>query len=631
MIEQAGRFLTIDSPLGPNGLILTGFEGSEEMSRLFQFRLRVVSQDERIDPAKLLGQNLSFHVNGADGERRSFNGIVKSLTGGGLWSRDYREYEVEIVPWLWFLTRTTDLRIFQALSVPKIVEQIFSDLGFSDYDTSGISGQYGQREYCVQYRESDFEFVSRLLEEEGIYYYFSHESGRHRMVLADRPSGWYDSPDSEVEFRPNADVVRHVSEWTSRHEFRTGRWTQRDWNFEKPGAPLESSTNTKLSLGSFKKYEIYDYPGRFATKADGDALSLARIQAHEAEHHVVEGAGDCSGFSPGARFKLIRHDVAQESGGTYVVTSVRHSAIDPTHSAGEGDTPEYRNRFSCVKSDIAWSPPSVTPKPVVRGPQTAIVVGPAGEEIHTDKYGRVKVQFHWDREGKKDEKSSCWVRVAQSWAGKQWGSIFLPRIGMEVVVDFLEGDPDRPLITGAVYNADNMPPYGLPANKTQSGLKTRSSTGGGAADYNELRFEDKKGSEQVYVHAQKDFERMVENDDTLEVGNDQTNKIVNNRTETIEKGDEELTIKQGNRKETISLGNDELTIKTGNRKVKVSLGSSALEAMQKIKLKVGQSSIVLDQAGVTIKGMMVKVEGSVMTTVEGKAMLTLKGGLTMIN
>jgi type VI secretion system secreted protein VgrG len=273
-----------------------------------------------------------------------------------------------------------------------------------------------------------------------------------------------------------------------------------------------------------------------------------------------------------------------------------------------------------------------------------LVVGPSGEEIYTDKYGRIKVQFHWDRLGGKNENSSCWVRVAQVWAGKSWGGIFIPRIGQEVIVDFLEGNPDNPIVTGSVYNAEQMPPYELNANKTQSGIKTRSSQKGSAENFNELRFEDKKGEEEIYVHAEKNFTRIVENDDVHKIGfdkkspGDQKVDIYNHRKVTLDQGNDELTVKMGNRKATINQGNDDLMVKMGNRTVKVDLGKINEEAMQAIELKVGQSSIKIDQTGVTIKGMMIKIEGQMqtdvkglMTTVSGDAMMTVKGGLVMIN
>ncbi|WP_119459028.1 type VI secretion system tip protein VgrG [Rhodospirillaceae bacterium SYSU D60014] len=672
-LTQAGRWLSVETALGEDAFVLTGFEGDEQISGLFSYRLEMASSREAIAADDLLGKPVTFHVALPGGETRCFNGIINRFAAGPMWARGYRRYYAEVVPWLWFLTRTTDCRIFQEKTVPDIVKQIFGDLGFTDFEASGIKGKHPPRDYCVQYRESDFDFVSRLLEEEGIFYFFKHEVGKHTLVLADQRSAYVDCEDGEVEFRTGTGMLGRISSWRPSFEFRSGKVSQQDYNFETPGTSLATTTNTLLKTPKLDKFEIYDYPGRYAVKADGQALTEVRMEEQEAPYAVTSGESDCRSFSPGAKFTLVKHECRSEEGKTYVITGVRHAASDETHFAGQGGTPTYANSFTCIPEGVTYRAPGTTPRPVVRGPQTAVVVGPSGEEIYCDKYGRVKVQFHWDREGKKNEKSSCWMRVAQSWAGRKWGVLFTPRIGMEVLVDFLEGDPDRPIIVGCVYNADQMPPYVLPDNKTQSGIKTRSSKQGADANFNELRFEDKKGSEEVYFHAEKDFKRIVENDDSLEVGNDQTITVKNNRTEIIEEGNEkitikkgnrtetiekgneeltiktgnrtetidgneELTIKKGNRKETIEMGNDTLTIKMGNRAVKLNLGKDSLEAMQSIELKVGQNSIKIDQTGITLKGMMIKIEGQAMveakapmTQVKGDGMLTLKGGVTMIN
>ena len=425
-----------------------------------------------------------------------------------------------------------------------------------------------------------------------------------------------------------------------------------------------------VDLPDAPKYEIFDYPGLYAKKDAGDKAVAVRMEEEEAAYDTASGAGDLVGFTPGGKFTLDGHPAESENQ-DYVLTSVRHEAVDGS-IVGDGES-HYGNTFTALPASAIFRPARETPRPVVRGPQTAVVVGPSGEEIYVDKHGRVKVHFFWDRLGKKDENDSCWIRVAQNWAGKNWGLVFHPRIGQEVVVDFLEGDPDRPLITGRVYNAVQTPPYELPANQTQSGLKTRSTKGGGADDFNELRFEDKKDSEDIVFHAQKDFHRVVENDDDLKVQHDQMIEIKNNRTETVKEGDEKVTIekgdrtvtvktgddlhdvKQGNRTVTvetgndahnvkkgdrsvvIDMGNDALTLKVGNQTTKLNLGASSTEAMQSIELKVGQSSVKIDQTGVTIKGMMVSVEGQVQTTVKGMmtqikadAMLQQSGGIIMI-
>jgi type VI secretion system secreted protein VgrG len=689
-IQQAQRFLAVKTPLGPDKLVLTGFEGVEQMSRLFSYRLEMVSEDRAIGAKDIIGQSVSVAVGPPD-KKRWFNGIVRRWEMGGDFGRQYRAYTAEVVPKFWLLTRRTNLRLFQHLSTPDILKKVMTG-----FDVAWqLNETYEPRNYCTQYRETDFDFVSRLMEEDGLLYYFKHSEGSHQLVVTDQKSNWFDCADSEVEYRTDLDassLVAYVNGWVPGYAYRSGKLTMRDQNFQKPSDNLEQSKTTLLEVAAFKEQELYDIDyGDYAVfdgidKSGGEQaaelqkvssataqIAKIRMEAEEAEYENIDGAGSCRSFSPGGKFKLKKHVYAEQQNKGYVLTAVRHSASDLSHLPGEGGPPTYANSFSCITTDRQWRPPRMTPRPRVQGPHTAFVVGPSGEEIFTDKYGRVKVQFMWDRQGKKDSDSSCWLRVAQLWAGKNWGAIFIPRIGMEVIVDFLEGDPDRPIITGCVYNAESMPPYTLPDNKTQSGLKTRSSTKGGTADFNELRFEDKKGSEDIYFHAQKDFHRFVENDDDLKVEHDQTIEVKNNRTETVKEGNETVTIKTGtrshtvegdetltvntgnrkvqvktgnddhlvdtgNRSTTVKTGNDTLTIKTGNQTTKIDLGKQEVEAMTSIELKVGQNSVKIDQSGVTIKGLNVKIEGTMifeakspMSTVKGDGMLTLKGGVTMIN
>ncbi|MGA8351672.1 MAG: type VI secretion system tip protein TssI/VgrG, partial [Isosphaeraceae bacterium] len=406
-----------------------------------------------------------------------------------------------------------------------------------------------------------------------------------------------------------------------------------------------------------------------------------RMQQETAPAISISGQSTCRQFTAGCKFTLDRHFNAN---GSYVLTQVSHRAtMGDTYTGGSDTSPFYENSFQCIPAALPYRPARTTPRPTVEGPHTAVVVGNAGDEIFTDKYGRIKVQFPWDRQGQKDANSSCWARVATLWAGKQWGIIHIPRVGQEVIVAFEEGDPDRPIVVGSVYNAENMPPYTLPDNKTQSGYLSRSTLNGTDQNFNQLRFEDKKDSEEIYFHAEKDFNRVVENNDTLKVGFDkkdkgnQTVEIYNNqslkvgtascdegsqtievykdRTETVKTGNETVTVKQGNRTITVEQGNDTHQVKQGNRDVKIDmgndslklgmgnqttkldLGASSTEAMQSITLKVGQNSITIDQMGVTIKGMMIKVEGQVQTEVKGlmvqvsgDAMLQAKGAITMI-
>ena len=692
-IVQTGRLLSLTTPLGADVLIPVDMRGEEGLSRLFRFVIEAVSTEEAVDPADILGKSVTLSIARKDRDPRCINGIVRSFESLGKVARGWRGYRLELVPTLWFLTRTSDCRIFQEKTVVEIAEALLGDGGVTDFKKQGLSGTHNAREYCVQYRETDFAFLSRLLEEEGIYYYFAHESGKHTLVLSDSASGYAACMDAECEHagavQGGAEVIER---WAPTVNFQSGKWVLDDYNFEAPSTELQANTATVLDNALFKKWERYDYPGNYKVKGDGTTFSRLLMEADEATYAVVTGEGSYRGFAPGLTFTLSKHEVASEAGKAYVLTGVEHAAKDYSHLGNQGGVPTYGNRFTAIPSATVFRPQRTTPRPIVHGLQTAVVTGPSGEEIYCDKYGRIKVQFHWDRLGKKDETTTCYIRVAQILAGRNWGSIFTPRVGMEVLVDFLEGDPDRPLVVGSLYNGDNMPPYTLPDNKTQSGLKTRSSKQGDTASFNELRFEDKKDAEEIYFHAQKDFKRMVENDDTLTVDHDQTITIKNNRTETISEGNEKVTVSKGNRTVTITEGNETLTVSKGNRTVEVTKGNESvtvgqgnrtvevgqgndtltvkmgnetvdvkqgnyslklglgnatikadagkvsIEAMSGIELKVGSNSVKIDMSGITIKGTLVTVQGdgqvqvkSPMTQVSGDGMLTLKGGIVTIN
>ena len=680
-LSQAQRPLAITTPLGSDVLLLVGLTGQEALSQLFLFQLDLVAENAReVAFDKLLGQKITCTLVLPKGKKRYFSGICSRI-GQGQRDDVLTAYHMDVVPQFWLLTRRAQSRIFQHLSVPDILKKVLDglDVAFE------LQGTFQPRDFCVQYRESDFQFASRLMEEEGIYYFFKHSAGGHQMVVANTPQSHAALPDgSRVIYQPEAAGVPEedrIREWEKAQELRSGKYTLWDHCFELPHKHLEASktiqeslsagqVNHKFKVGGNDRLEVFDYPGAYAQRFDGvdrgggdQAADLQKIfednkrtvelrMQEEAVHGlVIRGASNCRHFATGYQFTLDRHFNAN---GPYVLTSIAHRGRLHNYRTG-GDDFRYDNNFTCVPLALPFRPARSTPRPVVWGTQTAVVVGPSGEEIFTDKYGRVKVQFHWDRDGKNNADSSCWVRVATLWAGQKWGAIHIPRIGQEVVVAFEEGDPDRPIIVGSVYNAELMPPYQLPDNKTQSGLKSRSALKGGPADFNELRFEDKKDSEDVYFHAQKDFHRVVEHDDDLKVGNDQTIEVKNNRTENVKEGDEKVTIekgdrtiivqtgndthqiKQGNREVQIDMGNDTLTIKMGDQTTKISLGKSETEAMQSIELKVGQSSVKLDQTGVTIQGLMITIEGQVqtqvtgvMTQINGSAMLQLQGGVTMI-
>ncbi|TWU34188.1 type VI secretion system Vgr family protein [Novipirellula artificiosorum] len=654
-LSQKPRFLNLSTPLGDDVLFLTSFSGNEEMSRLFTYQLQMISDDNSIAAKDIVGSNVTFSVELADGSRRHFNGFVNRFIAGDEDREHRRNYRAEVVPWLWFLTRTADCRIFQNKTVPEIIEQILGDLGFSDFELQ-ISLQHKSWDYCVQFRETDFNFISRLMEQEGIFYFFKHADGKHTLVMTDHKGAYIDCPENQVDLPGDFSAIAvkdHLHSWEHHYEFRPGKWAQTDFDFKKPSTSLMTHTDTIVDLPGVDKYEVYDYPGEYVERSDGEMETRLRMEEEEAHHDVVYGTSGCKTFTIGGRFRVGKHHNEDEEGKSYVITEIRHVGTESLgyETGSNSAETDYSNSFACIPDAVVFRPERRTAKPMISGVQTAIVVGPSGEEIYTDEYGRVKVQFHWDREGKNDENSSCWIRVAQNWAGENWGVLFNPRIGQEVVVDFIQGDPDRPIITGRVYNAEQMPPYDLPSEQTKSTIKTRSSKEGSPDNFNEIRFEDKKGEEELYIHAEKDRNTIVENNDTLNVGVDQTIEIGNNQslkvggqnaqegTQTIEVlKDQMTTISRGDRSTKVEMGNDFLELKMGDCKVLMDLGKSETEAMQSIELKVGSSSVKVDQMGVEIKGMMVSIEGDLITDikglvtkVQGEAVLQAKGGVTMIN
>ncbi len=513
---QENRLISVETPLGKDVLLLGSFSGAEGVSTPFTFELNLLSENHAVSFPAIVGKNVTISVVLASGDKRYFNGIVSRFAqgrGGDEAGGDPRfsAYRATVVPTFWLLSRTTDSRIFQKLSVPEIVEKIFGEYGLSDFRMKPLQKSHPKRDYCVQYRESDFHFVSRILEEEGIYYYFEHENGKHTMIMADVPQGHKICPNQNVaKYQLSAgaanlkDDVITALEWSQ--EVRSAKYTINDYNFEIPNTSLRVSVPSGRKLGPWER-EIYYYPGFYDTRSEGDRIVNLRMEEEEAQITRIMGESRCRAFTSGYRFELADYYRDDVNGKEYVLTAVTHEARQEFQ--GESTDLSYTNSFVCIPVDVPFRPKRAHVKPTVQGSQTAIVVGPKGEEIYTDEHGRVKVQFHWDREGKRDENSSCWIRVSEPWAGSGWGGIYIPRIGHEVIVDFIEGDPDRPIITGRVYHGLNKPPYPLPDEKTKSTLKSDSSKGSGGS--NEIRFEDKKGSEEIYVHGQKDWNTVIEN------------------------------------------------------------------------------------------------------------------------
>lgn len=514
-LNQNGRLIRMTKgPLGPDEVVMTGFSGREAISRLFSFQLEFISTDLDLKPGKIIGNDVTIEldrrdVHGVPLTPRWFHGYISRFAAGSVVRKEpgvhkYRQYRAEMVPWLWFLTQTARCYLFfpekEDKSIFEVIEAVFarakSELHVDPViDLKGINDLKKRMvKHCVQYRETDFNFVSRTMERYGVFYYFKFEDGKHTLVL-DLKKNYPKCEEAEVFFpgvTGGQSAVDHITDWQHDYEFVSGKWSHTDYNFEKPSTSLgvNAPKLPSIDLAHNDKYEIYDYPGEYVVKGDGEADAKIRQEEEEIPHSVVNGASLCRTFAAGHKFKLTAHhddDAVSEQGKSYLLTSVEQNASQPADDTGDEGPELYHNRFTCIPDTVQYRPERITPRPQISGVQTAVVVGP--EEIHTDKYGRVKVQFHWDREGKKDGNSSCWIRVSQNWGGKNWGGMFIPHVGQEVIVDFEEGDPDRPLVTGRVYNAEVMPPLELPANKTKNAIRDH----GG----NEIVMEGDKGKEQL--------------------------------------------------------------------------------------------------------------------------------------
>jgi len=521
---QDNLYLSLTTPLAKDTLRLARLHGEEALSQPFHFNLELRTEQRNLDVSQLLGKGACINLTLPGGATRCLHGLVTRFAQAGTLG-DSTVCFAELRPWLWLLTLTRDSRVFQNKSVPDIVEEVFTGMGFHDYRLA-LSGTYAAREYCVQYQESAFDFVSRLFEDEGISYFFEHEAERHVLVLADDESAYLPCPGLEtVRMETNLPSVRPddvVTACTLEQQVTPSAYLMGDFNFETPATPLRAEVS-----GASPPLRIYEYPGGFMRSAAGERRAERRLEACEASARMLSGEGRVRAFASGHRFTLAGHPRVDVNG-DYVLRRIHHAA----------SLEQYTNRFEAFPAHTPFRPPRVTPLPLIPGIQSARVVGKDGEEIWTDQYGRVKVQFPWDLRGGNNESSSCWIRVAQGLAGKGWGSLFLPRMGQEVIVTFLEGNPDRPLVTGTVYNGEQPVPYALPDAQTRSVIKTSSSKGG--AGSNELRFEDKASSEEIYLHAQKDLSVAVEHDRNTRVMNDDVTEVKNKRTATIT-NDESLT------------------------------------------------------------------------------------------
>lgn len=595
---QSHREISVSCALGPDVLLLRRMRASEALSALSEYELDLYSERADLKIDDLLATPVSVAVDLPRGGQRYFHGFITRFVVTARQGR-YATYRATVRPWLWFLTRASDCRIFQEQNVVDIVKAVFAPYAVADFDTSGLSASYQPYPYCVQYRETDFDFVSRLLEREGIYYFFKSEAGRHVMVLADSHAAHVPAPGyATVRYMPAEDRAMRESEviyeWSVGGQVEPGAQALQDFDFEKPSASLLVKSTVARAYGQ-SRHELFDYPGNYTERGAGESYARHRIEARHASYQRIQGATRARGLFPGALFTLSEHPRGDQNASVLVCAAQYTLSSDSYEPVRVADPePVLTCTFEAMPAQQDFRPEAVTRKPVVQGPQTAIVVGKAGEEIWTDKYGRIKVQFHWDRLGHEDETSSCWVRVAQGWAGKRWGAMFLPRMGQEVIVSFLEGDPDRPLVTGSVYNADNMPPYPLPAQATRSTIKSNSSIGGGG--YNELRFEDKKGAEQFYVHAERDLEQRVRRDALAWIGGDRHVMAVKDSFEQIG-GDRHLKVGGDRREKAGGSASHEAAM---NMVLKGGL-KSALYAGETVHIKAGMNVVIEAGANITLK------------------------------
>jgi type VI secretion system secreted protein VgrG len=593
----------ITTPFGANKLLVQSFRGEEAISELFRYDLELYSEEASLDFTQIVGKAVTLQIQLSDGSFQYVNGIVGRFTQAGRDER-FTTYLAELRPSLWMLTMSTDCRIFQNKNSLDIVKQVFSGLGFSDFSDK-TTASLSAREYCVQYRETAFAFVSRLLEEEGISYYFDHDASKHTMVLVDDGSSWGACPGLTsaryVGAEPKYDSDDMVVDCEIDQAVTAGEFKSDDYNFTIPSTQLLATAS-----GSDTSRSIYEYPGLYTAQSDGETIASRRLATLQTEAKTLRGSSLCRSFHAGCKFTLASH-YRSDLNASYVL---RRLTV-------RGTQDDYSNSFEAFPAETTFHPPQITPRPVIAGTQTAAVVGKAGEEIWTDQYGRVVVQFHWDQLGTSDEKSSCWVRVAQGWAGNLWGSIFIPRIGQEVVVSFLEGNPDRPLITGCVYNAQQQVPYTLPDNQTRTTLKSSSSKGG--SGFNEICLEDKAGSEEIFIQAQKDMTISVLNNESTTVTGTRTLNVTGNETHT-------------NKADFTSNISGNFTLKVG--------GNLAIEASGSISIKSGTDfsntagtsltnkagTDMMNDAGTTLTN-----KASASQTVDGGGMLTVKGGLVKIN
>lgn len=684
--DQAQLFLSMPLQPGSGGLVPVALWADEAISHAFSFTVELRSQDQTIQPVDMLYQPACIRLGRPDSLSRYFHGMIRRFAFQGAAGRDYFTYTVELAPRFWFMRQTEDCRVFQAQSAKDILQTLLTEAGITSAQFK-ISGTPTVREYTVQWNETDFAFATRLMEEEGYFYFFEHSASDHVMVIADSNQAFVALASPDVSLDPVSAEISALRSWEPAMETAWGAVTLQDYDPTAPDTNLQATQKTLQKAAGASQRDVYHWPALTFDAGEVQQRARRRIEAAEANDCLTEGTGVHEGFVPGAKFTLDLDPQSGDKNKEYVIRSVYHQATSEAFAAGGGEA-SYANRFTAFPSSQTWREIPTMEHPRMNGLFSAVVIGPDGEEIYPDKYGRVKVLFPWDHRKDSTAGKSVWLRVVQPWAGKTWGWQHIPRVGTEVAVAFMDGDVDRPVVVGGLYNADYMPPFALPDQKTKTGLRTRSTLNGGTSNFSEFSIDDKMGSELVFLHAEKDHTIEVEHDQNLTVdncrikkvgadetvtiggnqsikigpfdptksGGDQTVEIWNSRSVTIDQSNDALLLKQGDLSTKLSMGNMSTTLSMGDMSTKLSMGNMTVElslgnlstkadvgkidenALQSITMTVGANSIKIDQTGVTISGIMVKLQGQAMTQVQAPmiqvsadAMLMAKGGIVMIN
>jgi type VI secretion system secreted protein VgrG len=615
--------MSMTSPLGDGVLVPAALGLEEALSEPFLCILDVVSKRATIDPNQLLFQPVCAMLQSRDGVERHVHGLVRRLAATGSVGRDLCGYRMEIVPALWFLTQTEDCRIFENKTTQDIVDTI---LGEHKVKVTFRVAAGKPRPFTAQYNETDLDFITRLMQEDGWFYWFVHDAASHTLIIADTTGSFAKIPDGPLRPGPG-EQVDVLATWQPADAVTLGKVSMADYDPEEPNTAPQGETATTLSTPGGEQRDPFHWPALARSSDDVRQLTRRRMEAAEVAATLSHGAAFNPAFQPGGRISVIERPGAAAT--DFLLARVSHQASNDTWRNGTS-APAYANSFTVFPAKLPWRPQQTVRRPRMEGIHSALVIGPEGQEIHTDKLGRVKLRFRWDRRGDATAGGAIWVRVMRPWADGNTGWSFIPRVGSEVAVAFVDGDPDRPVVVGQLHNAADLPPWPLPDQKTRSGLRTRSTPDGGSDDYSELSFDDRKGAEQVFLHAQRDL--------AVEVEHDATHQIDNNRSVTLKQGNDTLTVQQGSRTVDVTSGNHTIKSNTGDIAIKTSLGAVSIEAMKTITLKVGGSSITLSQSGVTIKGMIVQVQGQATTSVQGPivklsadGMLTAAGGVIMLN